>query len=158
MEIERKWLLENFPSNAPYEQAYISTAYLYVSDSMEMRVRKRTNIFIDDVKTDYKMAIKNNGDMVREEFELSISESQYLELLESMPHKCISKDFRLYNFDDFKLETSHVDGEWFYAEIEFETEEEAVAFTSPDWFGLEVTFDSNYKMKNYWRQTRLGGY
>jgi CYTH domain-containing protein len=31
------------------------------------------------------------------------------------------------------------------AEVEFETREEAEAFTAPDWFGEDVTFTGEYQ-------------
>ncbi|WP_315078608.1 hypothetical protein [uncultured Clostridium sp.] len=31
----------------------------------------------------------------------------------------------------------------------------AKKFTPPTWFGKDVTNDKSYKMKNYWKRTRL---
>lgn len=45
--------------------------------------------------------------------------------------------------------------EFFYGEIEFNSVEEADAFTAPDWFGEEVTSDPQYRMSNFWERTRL---
>ena len=42
-----------------------------------------------------------------------------------------------------------------YAEIEFSSEEDAKNFKLPDFLDWEeVTYDENYKMKNYWNRTR----
>ena len=46
------------------------------------------------------------------------------------------------------------DGAFIYAEIEFESEEQARDYQFPIDDAIEVTDDSNYKMKNYWLRTR----
>ena len=52
---------------------------------------------------------------------------------------------------DYALEFSMVDRdtpkEFMYAEIEFESEEEALSFVPPSFLGPEITYDSFYKMK-----------
>lgn len=45
--------------------------------------------------------------------------------------------------------------EFYYGEIEFESEAAAEAFVPGDFLGTEVTDDDAYKMKNYWSRTRL---
>ena len=47
------------------------------------------------------------------------------------------------------------ESEFIYAEIEFESEEAANEFLKPDFLGEEVTNDDSYKMKNYWKRTRI---
>ena len=44
-----------------------------------------------------------------------------------------------------------------YAEVEFETEEDAdnYVFPWPELIIREVTNEKEYKMKNYWKRTRL---
>ena len=42
---------------------------------------------------------------------------------------------------------------FFYAEIEFTSEEEAGEFCVPEYFGEEITHVAEYKMKNYWKRT-----
>jgi CYTH domain-containing protein len=35
-----------------------------------------------------------------------------------------------------------------FAEVEFDSVEEADSFTAPDWFGEDVTFEAKYKNNN----------
>jgi CYTH domain-containing protein len=42
------------------------------------------------------------------------------------------------------------------AEVEFPSEEEAAAFSPPDWFGREVTDDERFKNKSLARHGRPG--
>lgn len=46
------------------------------------------------------------------------------------------------------------DGAFIYAEIEFETEEQARNYQPPIDDAVEVTDNPEYKMKNYWLRTR----
>jgi len=42
-----------------------------------------------------------------------------------------------------------------YAEIEFKTLEKQKNFEQTEYLRIDVTKDKNYKMKNYWKATRL---
>lgn len=106
------------------------------------------------------MTIKSLGEMVRHETELNISEDKYESLHEIFCKDLIVKIKRNYILDDGKiLECNLVDkgraSEFMYAEVEFSSEEEALAWTPPDFLYKEVTFDNKYKMNNYWKRTRI---
>lgn len=47
------------------------------------------------------------------------------------------------------------DSSFSYIEVEFTSEEEAKSYIPLDWFGPEITYDKEYKMKNYWQRTRF---
>lgn len=156
MEIERKFFINDFPDIEYYKKAYIFQSYIYTGD-LECRIRERINI---DVETDkvinknYKLCFKTSGDLSREEIELEISKDKYDELLKLVNGKPIQKIYHAYYIDDMTVEISFVDNTFFYCEIEFDDEEYAREFKPFNWLSEEVTYDNNYKMKNYWKRTR----
>lgn len=157
MEIERKWLLKKRPDDCEdltlFEDAYIEQSYISIEP--EVRIRKRVNSNGD---INYKLTIKSNGTLSREEVNIDITDLQYENLLKLAEGKPITKDIRNYmTKDGKKLETSIVDKEldtaFIYAEIEFESEEEALKHELY-LDAVDVTTDNYYKMKNYWLRTR----
>ena len=75
----------------------------------------------------------------------------------------MSKDYRVYALPDGRrLEVSLVDEDlptcFFYAEVEFDTVEQAQAYVPPADIGLqeEMTEDRGFSMSAYWKRTRLG--
>jgi len=130
----------------------------YISINPEVRIRKRINLslFGNEESVNYKLCFKSDGDLSREEVEVDITEDKYYNLLHMISGEPIKKEYRQFNiYDTYIAECSIVDNDWMYAEVEFNSEEDANNFIPPDWFGEEVTYDKNYKMKNYWKQTRL---
>ncbi len=155
LEIERKFLMDGFPigldiiSEVEIEQGYIST-------KPEVRVRKAV-----DKKTgkeQFRMTVKGDGELTRTEIETNITEDFYYDAVDFMGVTMIQKDYKKYRLGEWKLEVSHVDADtdwaFFYGEIEFPTEEDARNFDPPTYFGREITFSEDYKMKNYWKRTR----
>ena len=77
-------------------------------------------------------------------------ESPVYERYEKNPHK--------HDLPEDKLcpECSIVDNGWIgsfmYAEVEFDTEEEAKSYKPIDLLGRDVTEESYYKMKRYWER------
>lgn len=164
MEIERKWLIREFPDNVPgftlFEDCYIEQSYIYVSNDTELRIRKRFRLDNDvESGASYKLTVKGKGTISRVEINTSITEEQYNDALKLSRLRPITKHIRTYMTEDGrKLDTSVVDegteNEFMYAEIEFDSEEEAKAYElSLD--AVDVTYDDSYKMKNYWKRTRL---
>ncbi len=141
MEIERKFLIEieNLPADFdsyPYhdiEQGYLSTQPV-------VRVRKQDN--------EYFLTYKSKGLMVREEYNLPLTEESYLHLRRKIDGQLIKKTRYCIPYND-KL-TIELDIFFGYlaplvlAEVEFESEEEANAFCPPEWFGEEVTHSAEY--------------
>ena len=173
-EIERKFLVSGFPiiSANLIEESIIMQGY--VSTEPEFRIREKQSILARDgnvlylkknfleTKT-YKMTLKTNGDMVRNEIELDIPKDFFLDTKEMIGKPFIEKIYRKYDLPDYyELEVSLVDKDtehsFYYAEVEFDSEDEAEKFD----IGLipnlikEITDDNNYKMKNYWIKTRGG--
>ena len=155
LEIERKFLMDGFPtgleliSEVDIEQGYLSF-------EPELRIRKAV-----DKSTgieEFWMTIKGEGDLSRKETETAISSDCSRDTVEFLNGKVLRKDYKKYQFGPWELEVSLVDSgtewEFYYAEIEFPTEQDAKAFEVPAYFGEEITYNKEYKMKNYWKRTR----
>lgn len=154
MEIERKFLIDAFPAHLPLlrraqvEQGYLSTA-------PTVRIRKRA---WDGGKTDYMLCIKGKGTLIRQEVEVALTEEQYTDLCGLLCGAPIRKDFREYLLPDgMHLECSLVDEGaptcFMYAEIEFDSLEQAQSYPAPDCVGRDVTA-GGYGMAGYWKKTR----
>ena len=162
MEIERKWLLSSLPKeNLKMIRHYnVEQLYLAITPEIEIRIRKMipASGFIPLHPEDcggYLMTVKNNGTLSREEVEIEISEFFYEDLKNKFikDKKPIIKDYYVYDLlDGHFLECSVVDKAWIYAEIEFSSEKEAKDYKlSLSTLMDEITDDSQFKMKNYWR-------
>ena len=71
----------------------------------------------------------------------------------------ITKEFRIYQLPGgLELECYLVDKgqetEFMYAEVEFPSVQVAESFEPLPCFMADVTKDSSYKMKNFWKRTR----
>ena len=124
MEIERKFLITEFPALPELLRADVEQGYLCVKPVV--RIRKKTANGISN----YKLCFKGKGTLVREEIELDIEENIYERLCGLLEMDPVRKDFRVYLLPDgHRLECSLVDpgeeGEFMYAEVEFDSVEEA---------------------------------
>lgn len=142
MEIERKYLVdtppegyETFPCRV-IEQAYLCTEPV-------VRVRRDNASFF--------LTCKGKGLLSREEFNFPLTEEAYLHLLKKADGIVLTK--RRYMIpvpgsDHLTIEFDVFDGDYkglMLAEVEFSTEEEALSFTPPSWFGKDVTFSGEYQ-------------
>ena len=162
MEIERQWLFDinKVPEQFRFGCKDMEQSYLNLEP--EVRLRKETLRSIFESDSTYWITIKGNGDLSREEINKEITKEEY-EALKRIGNITEDKVIRKIHWeiyiDQYKLELNIVDkgteNEFCYGEIEFAGEEEALAFEPLDWFGEEVTYDNSYKMKNYWKRTRL---
>lgn len=154
-EIERKFLLDSFPTDLPLKEEF-QVYQAYLSINPEVRIRRNEK---DGKDTAYYLAIKSSGEMIRKEVEIPISKDYFYALVEMVSQPFITKDFRIYLLPNgLLLECSHVDKgrdtEFMYAEVEFPSVLAAEAFEPLPNFTADVTSDSSYKMKNFWKQTR----
>lgn len=159
MEIERKWLIKEFPFMPHYGHYWIKQSYIAVHDDCEARVRWSVPASDNNAKkvSPFKFTFKTNGGLSRMETEREISQDEYLQYIMMIGKPAIEKDYYTYLVDNHKIEVSQVDNEWYYAEVEFNNEIEARGYQFP-WPELvieEVTYDNKYRMKNYWVDTRL---
>lgn len=137
-EIERKYLIRRLPDDLdsfPYhdiEQGYLCTDPV-------VRIRRQDE--------EYYLTYKSRGLMVREEYNLPLNAEAYNHLRAKADGHLISKRRYLIPLAPYTVEldlfTSPRKG-LILAEVEFPSEEEALAFTPPDWFGEDVTSSSEY--------------
>lgn len=139
MEIERKFLIRQLPEDLnlyPYqtlEQAYLCTEPV-------VRVRRS-----DDT---YTLTYKSKGLMSREEYNLPLTPESYEHLKEKADGNVIRKKrFRIPLPEELTIELDLFDAPFqglILAEVEFTSEEQALQFLPPDWFGEEVTWSTQY--------------
>ncbi len=155
IEIERKWLIDGFPNMPHGSESFQEQAYL-AFEPCTVRIRKSVcegkNLCED--KTDYTLTIKGGGTLARTEVETPLSAGQYAALKAIAAAPAATKKYRRYALPGgLVLECSLVDeGEpcaFYYAEVEFESEEAANAFAPPPFLGREVTFEPGQSMAAY---------
>ncbi len=159
MEIERKWHMKRAPELP--ERTHTRMSQSYLSLTPEVRIRKYEDLS-GGAGERYDLTIKSEGTLAREEIVKPLSAEEYEALLRMTGGLApIVKDHRTYDWQGFELEFSAVDpglaSGFTYAEVEFPTVEAAKAFEAPDWFGEETTEQQGFRMKGYWKKTRLEG-
>ena len=157
MEIERKWHMKQEPKLLTLTHTRMSQSYLSLTP--EVRIRRYEDL-MHSTPDRYDLTIKSEGTLAREEIIKELTADEYRILLEmtgGLPP--IVKDHKTFDWQGHMLEYSVVDAErgggFSYAEIEFSSMEEAHAFVPPTWFGTETTEQQTFRMKTYWRDTRL---
>ena len=162
-EIERKWLVPGLPEEKYRKKRQIETVYLVAEDSIEVRAYRRQKIVEGPTGITYGtpkcfITIKRGNGLTRDEHEIAISEAEFFAIRDKIPDRSIHKLWHMYPLQNgLELEVSEVDGGWWYAEIEYPSEEMAHTAQLPDFltYATEITDQPEYAMKNYWRRTRL---
>ncbi len=156
IEIERKWLVNGFvddylecTGSAIVKQGYISCA-------PAVRIRSSES----ESGISYVLCFKSKGTLCRKEFEMSLKKEEFDELCTFLCGELVVKKYRVYKLPSGEtLEVSLVDEgkptSFFYAEVEFDSVEQAENFAPPHFLGEEKTHDENFSMSNYWKSTRL---
>ena len=94
------------------------------------------------------MTYKSGGLLSREEYNLPLTKSAYLHLREKTDGILLSKIRYLIPIEDgltVELDVFQKPYEGLYlAEIEFTSEQDALSYRVPSWFGEEVTYSRNY--------------
>ena len=141
MEIERKFLIsqENLPQNlVSYPSKKIQQGYLCTDPVVRNR---RSN-------DSYYLTYKSKGLMCREEYNLPLTQEAYEHLKPKADGVIISKTrYVIPEKDGLTIELDIFDAPYqglFLAEVEFSSEEEAISYIPPEWFGEEVTNSSKY--------------
>lgn len=140
MEIERKFLIAALPQDLDsypchlIEQAYLST-------NPVVRIRRQDQ--------EYILTYKGSGMMSREEYNLPLTAESYAHLLQKADGIVITKKRYVIPLAAGQLKAeldifSGVHEGLQLVEVEFESEDQANAFTPPAWFGKDVTFDGHY--------------
>lgn len=147
MEIERKFKVKQIPDNLlQYPHQRIEQAYLCTQPVV--RVRRRGE--------EYWLTCKGGGLLVREEFELPLTEAAYRHLLAKADGLVIEKDRYCIPLGEYTAELDVFDGvlaPLVIAEVEFPSEEAAMAFCPPEWFGEDVTMDPAFANANLSKRT-----
>ncbi len=165
MEIERKFLIKELPKNISayphesYKQGYLCTEPV-------VRVRCEGDKYV--------LTYKGSGLMCRQEYNLPLNKEAFEKLLAKCDGIIIEKTRYKIPLDaaldttlksnTFSITTKQTslyssliaeldifDGIYkglMIVEVEFKTVDDANTFIPPDWFGIEVTNDSNYHNSN----------
>ena len=167
MEIERKWMVQGWPEGYPLrKEEEMRQGYVSVRPTVRIREEKlRVSSDGAPLKDEFILCFKSKGRLSRKEIEFSIEEARFRELEDLIGLPLIPKLRRTYLLPDgHQLEVQHVDEgaptEFWYAEVEFVSEDEARAF-DPASVGLgayltdDVTEQPGQSMGAYWTATRL---
>lgn len=156
MEIERKFWIDAFPDLPSLTHKRTEQGYLTI-EPVEVRIRKSEDC--DTGEKRYILTIKSQGELARHEVETPLEERQYEELKGMLGRPMICKDYRAYQLEDgYTLECSIVDGGAFaYAEVEFPSEEAAMAWKPLPFLGRETTYEKGFKMHTYWLNRTVPG-
>lgn len=139
MEIERKFTINQLPDNLDrfpcltLEQAYLNTDPV-------VRVRRENDEFY--------LTYKGKGFLAREEYNLPLNKEAYYHLREKADGLIISKKrYRIPYDEKLTIELDVFEAPLaplVLAEVEFDSIEEANAFTPPSWFEKDVTEDRSF--------------
>ncbi len=144
-EIERKFLVHTLPPDLhKHISKRIIQGYLAISeDGTEVRLRKIGN--------DHFQTVKSGKGLKRLEKETEISESQFILLWPLTEGKRVEKKRYDIPYENRIIELDIYEGlleGLVTAEVEFQSQKDAEAFTPPKWLGQEVTEDDRYKNRN----------
>ena len=139
MEIERKFLIKKLPDNlTSYKARKIEQAYLCTDPVV--RVRRDND--------DYYLTYKSKGMIVREEYNLPLTKEAYGHLLAKADGNIITKTrYEIPEKDNLTSELDVFEGKFdglLLAEVEFASEEEALGYIPPEWFGEDVSNSTKY--------------
>ena len=139
MEIERKFLIKKLPDNlTSYKARKIEQAYLCTDPVV--RVRRDND--------DYYLTYKSKGMIVREEYNLPLTKEAYGHLLAKADGNIITKTrYEIPEKDNLTIELDVFEGNFdglLLAEVEFASEEEALGYIPPEWFGEDVSNSTKY--------------
>lgn len=146
MEIERKFRVTELPINLEqYNKKEIKQGYLCKGPIV--RIRKSNNNFILTYKN--KKGIDQKYAVQSQEIEMELTEEAFLHLMTKVDDYIIEKTRYLIPYQDkYTIELDVFEGRLrglFFAEVEFESEEDAKNFVKPDWFGEDVSFDKRFR-------------
>lgn len=139
MEIERKFLIKKLPDNlTSYKAIKIEQAYLCTEPVV--RVRRDNDV--------YYLTYKSKGMIVREEYNLPLTKEAYGHLLAKADGNIITKTrYEIPEKDNLTIELDVFEGKFdglLLAEVEFASEEEALGYIPPEWFGEDVSNSTKY--------------
>ena len=139
MEIERKYLVKTLPDHLEqYPCRQIEQGYL--STNPVVRIRRSNDRYI--------LTYKGKGLMVREEYNLPLTKESYEHMRPKADGILISKTrYLIPEKDGLTIELDVFDAPYeglYLAEVEFSSEEQALSYNPPVWFGEDVTNSGKY--------------
>ena len=142
-EIERKFLVKYVPIHRE-KLTILEIEQNYLSINPEKRIRK--------IGDKYFLTEKGNGNLVRAEKEVSITEKEFSKLISLCKFDSIKKSRYLIPLGEeltAEMDVYHGQLEGLVVvEVEFENIDDAFNFVPKDWFGREVTSNKSFKNKN----------
>lgn len=142
MEIERKYLVKTLPENyTSYPCRQLEQGYLCKEPVVRIRQDNDT----------YELTYKSKDLLAREEYNMPLTKEAYEHLKGKVDGKLITKKRYMIPYGEYMIELDVFEGTLAplkFAEVEFDSIEEAEDFTAPDWFGEDVTFEVKYKNSN----------
>lgn len=160
MEIERKWWVQGWPCGLQECERY-QMDQGYISVRPTVRIRREA---LAGGPTALVLCFKGAGTLSREEIETGIDAELFARLERLIGKPLIRKERRSYLLPEgLVLEVNEVDpgqpGGFFYAEVEFPTEQAARAWDPGScglgrYLALEVTGQPGASMGEYWEKTR----
>jgi CYTH domain-containing protein len=159
-EIERKFLINSIPE-FKYGQSYkIEQGYL-IKNNGDYTYRLRKAINIDTFKETYYQTIKFGDSIIRNEYEIILSKSQFYDLWELCEDVTISKYRYEFKKNNLKYFIDYIyDLNLYILEVEFDNIEDCNNFKPPSYVVEEVTNNklySNYRLalNMYNKKTQL---
>lgn len=139
MEIERKFLIGEIPfSLEGYACREIEQAYLCTDPVV--RVRRDNG--------DFYLTYKSKGLIVRDEYNLPLTKEAYAHLLAKHDGTVITKKrYEIPDKDGLTIELDVFEGDYaglILAEVEFQSEAQALSYAPPAWFGEDVSNSAEY--------------
>ena len=155
MEIERKWLVPELPADLSHHPAHeIDQGYLALTpEGVEVRVRRKGDGRF--------LTVKHGPGLSRVEVEVPLEPGDFDALWPLTEGKRLRKtrydvpwrDGRKIELDVYADQLAGLR----VAEVEFDDEASARAFTPPEFFGREITGDPAYRNEKLAREGLTGG-
>ena len=143
MEIERKFLIKKLPENRE-QFPHLEIEQAYLCKEPVVRIRRENE--------HYYMTYKGKGLMVREEYNLPLSQDAYEHLKNKADGNVIHKTrYLIPEKNDLTIELDIFHdalAPLILAEVEFPTQEDALSYVMPDWFQEDVTNNPSYHNSN----------
>lgn len=161
MEIERKWLVKEWPDeDLPLiREETMRQGYVTVEPTVRIREERAAG---EEPK--FLMTLKSSGQLSRREIEFPVGRDIFCQIEALIGRPLIPKVRRTYRLPGgLALEVNHVDAAertaFWYAEVEFPSEAEALAWDPAscglgNFLSLEVTGKPGESMGAYWQRTR----
>ena len=139
MEIERKFLVDSLPCLRDYPSKKIVQAYISVDPVIRIR----------QINNKHFLTVKSQGHIMREEFDMPITEKQFISLKTKVEGYAIEKiRYFIPLENNLTAELDIYEGTLSglcTVEVEFPSLENANHFIPPTWFGIDVSTDYRYK-------------